>query len=149
MDLSKLSPAEKIIAGCGAALLILSIFPWFGFGSGEFEIRHDAWDNLMNLLAVVIGVVMAAQVISAKMARSRNPAPQKVKWGQVHLILGAAAFGLVLLQYIVGDEFGALGLSVDLEPKAGLFLGLIASAGLAYGGFRKSKEPEISPGFMG
>ena len=140
MDLSKLSPAEKIIAGCGAALLVLSVFPWFGLGTGLFEIRHDAWDNVLSLLAVIIGVVMAAQVIAARMTKAKMPS--KVKWGQIHLGLGAAAFGLVLLQYIIGDKYGALGVSVNLERKSGLFLGLIASAGLAYGGFRKSKEPE-------
>ena len=148
MDLSKLSPAERIIAGCGAALLILSVFPWFGFGESPFEIRQDGWDNPLTLLAVVIGVVMAAQVIAARMTKAKMP--PKVKWGQVHLVLGAVAFGLVLLQYILGDEYNALGLSVDLQRKAGLFLGLIASAGLAYGGFRKSREPEnAGPRFMG
>jgi 4-amino-4-deoxy-L-arabinose transferase-like glycosyltransferase len=148
MDLSKLSPAERIIAGCGTALLILSIFPWFGFGAGLFEVRHDAWDNPLTLAAVVIGVVMAAQVIAARSTKSK--VPSKVKWGQVHLILGAAAFGLVALQYLLGDEYNASGISLDLERKAGLFLGLLASAGLAYGGFRKSKEPEAAgPRFMG
>jgi 4-amino-4-deoxy-L-arabinose transferase-like glycosyltransferase len=148
MDLSKLSPAERIIALCGAALLILSIFPWFGFGADPFEIRQDAWDNPLTLLAVIIGVVMAAQVIAARSTKAKTP--PKVKWGQVHLVLGAVAFGLVLLQYLIGDEYSAPGISIDLERKAGLFLGLLASAGLAYGGFRKSKEPEAAgPRFMG
>ena len=148
MDLSKLTPAERIIAACGTALLILSVFPWFSFGSDPFEIRHDAWDNPLSLAAVIIGVVMAAQVIAARATKPKTP--PKVKWGQVHLVLGALAFGAVLLQYLLGDEFNALGISVDLQRKAGVFLGLIASAGLAYGGFRKSKEPEAAgPRFMG
>ena len=147
MDLRKLSPAERIIAGCGAALLVLSIFPWFGWALGPIELRHDAWDNPLTLAAVVIGVVMAAQVIAARSTKTQ--VPSKVKWGQVHLVLGAVAFGLVALQYLLGDEFRLGGDSVDLERKAGVFLGLLASAGLAYGGFRKSKEPEgASPGFM-
>ena len=148
MNLSKLTTAERIIAASGAALLILSVFPWFGFGADPFEIRHDAWDNVTTLAAVVIGVIMAAQVIAATAAKPKTPS--KVKWGQVHLVLGVLAFGLVLLQYLLGDEYNALGISVELQRKAGVFLGLIASAGLAYGGFRKSKEPEAAgPRFMG
>ena len=146
MDLRRMSPAEKIIAASGTALLILSVFPWFGFGADPFEIRHDAWDNPLTLLAVVIGVVMAAQVVATHLSKTKTRS--KVKWGQVHMVLGAIAFAAVLLQYILGDEYNALGLSVDLERKAGLLLGLIASAGLAYGGFRRNKEPEGATGFM-
>ena len=149
MDFSKLTPAEKIIAGSGAALLILSVFPWFSWGAKPLEFRHDAWDNAPTLLAVLIGAVMAAQVIAFRMAKPTKPPSMKVKWGQIHLVLGSLAFAMVLLQYILGDVYGVPGASVKMHPKVGIFFGLVATFGLAYGGFRKSKEPESAPGFMG
>ena len=44
MDLNKLSPAERIIAGCGVALVVFSFLPWFGFGGSD----HNAWKNTFS-----------------------------------------------------------------------------------------------------
>ena len=148
MDLSKLSPAEKIIAGSAVALLLISFFPWFGLGNATV----DAWDNLLSSFAVLIGIVMLVQVFLTRFSTAKLP-KLPIGWGQVHLLLGALALLLVLIQLLVGDDFevnvaGVTQVSADLERKIGVFLGLAAAAGLAYGGFRKSKEPETATGFM-
>jgi polyferredoxin len=143
MDLNKLSPGEKIIAGSGVALVIFSFLPWFGLGGGS----HSAWSNPLSSFGVLIGIVMLAQIAIARFTTAKLPKPP-VPWGQVHLILGVLAFALILLQAIIGDKVGALGFSVTLDRKFGLFLGLLAAAGLAYGGFMRSKEPEVSPGLL-
>jgi hypothetical protein len=143
MDLTKLSPAEKIIAGSGVALLLFSFFPWFGLGGGS----HNAWDNFLSAIAVLLGIVMVAQVALTKFTTAKLPNPP-VPWGQVHLILGVATLVLVLLQLIIGDKVEAFGLSATLDRKFGIFLGFLAAAGLAYGGFMRSKEPESATGLI-
>ena len=148
MDLTKLSPAEKVIAGSGFALLIISFMPWFGLLGG----RLNAWDNLLSSLAVVLGIAMVVLVLILRFSTARLPKPP-VTWGQLLLILGVATVALVLAQLITGDEarFGLPGgeVSVELERKIGIFLGLAAAGGLAYGGFLKSKEPESASGYLG
>jgi hypothetical protein len=143
----KLSPAEKIIAACGVALAIVSFFPWFGLAGGT----RNAWKNPLSSFAVLVGIVMVAQILLSRFTTTKLPAPP-VPWGRVHLILGVLALVLALLQFVVGDEVTArvadVRVSVELDREFGLFLGVLAAAGLAYGGFRRSKEPEVTPGFM-
>lgn len=143
MDLNKLTTGEKLIAGSGLALFIFSFFPWFGAGD---IIKHTAWSNFLSFIAVLLGVAMAAQVLISKFTTAKLPTPP-VPWGRVHLILGVAALALVLLQALIGDTVTVLGISGDLDRKFGLFLGIVAAGGLAYGGFVRSKEPEVTPGF--
>jgi hypothetical protein len=146
VDLNKLSPAEKIIAGSGVALLIISFLPWFGLRSYSV----NGWNNPLSSLAVIVGILMVVQIAFARFTSVTLP-KLPVTWGRAHLILGVVAFALVVLQFIVGDKISASGLtglgirlSVDLDRKFGLFLGLIASAGLAYGGYQRSREPEAT-----
>ncbi|MCA1691615.1 MAG: hypothetical protein ABR540_19175 [Acidimicrobiales bacterium] len=145
MDLSKLSPAEKIIAGSGLALAVVAFFPWFGINL-IIDINADAWDNVWSSLAVLVGIIMAALVLISRFSKGELPT-LPVTWGQVYLILGALALALVVLQMALGDELRAGADSIELERKFGSFLGLVAAAGLAYGGFLRSKEPESAQGF--
>ncbi len=147
MDLDKLSPAERIIAACGVALAIVSFFPWFGLAGGT----RNAWKNPLSALAVLVGIAMVAQIVLTRFTTAKLPSPP-VPWGQVHLILGVLALALALLQFLIGDEvtLGVPGMrvSVELDREFGSFLGVLAAAGLAYGGFRRSKEPEVTPDVM-
>jgi hypothetical protein len=90
---------------------------------------------------------MAALVVVSRLPNTKMP-KLPIPWGRLHLILGATALVLVFIQYLIGDEVGGPGGSLKLERRLGVFLGLIAAAGLAYGGFRKSKEPEAAPGII-
>lgn len=138
MDLNKLSNAEKIIAGSGLALLVFSFFPWFGFGDVG---THNGWDNGFSLLGILAGIAMVAQVGISRFTSVQLP-NVGVGWGKVHLGLGIAAAALVLLQVL----FGVRVLGISLDREFGAFLGLLAAAGLAYGGFMRSKEPETAAG---
>jgi len=141
MDFNKLSQGEKIIVVSGVLLLVFSFFPWFGLGEGS----HNAWDNVLSLLAVLIGVVMVLQVVLANFTTVQLPA-LPVPWGQVHLGLGVLALVLVLLQLLVGDKVNVVVAEIELDRKVGVILGLLAAIGLAAGGFLRSKEPETTTG---
>ena len=142
MDLSKLSQGEKAIAGSAVVLLIASFLPWFKLDLGIAEPSRNGWGNVLSMLGILVGLVMLLQIVLAKFTTTKLPTPP-VPWGRVHLILGVAAFALILLQAVVGDSV----LGVDLDRAFGLFIGVLAAAGLAYGGFVRSKEPEVTPGF--
>ena len=136
MDFNKLSQGEKIIVVSGVLLLVFSFFPWFGLGEGS----HNGWDNALSLVAVLIGIIMVVQVALARFTTVQLPA-LPVPWGQVHLGLGVLALVLVVLQLLLGDKIDVVVAEIDLDRKVGIFLGLLASIGLAAGGFLRSKEP--------
>ncbi len=138
-----LSPAERTIVWSGVGLLIVSTLPWFRTVPYA---SHNAWDNMLSAVAVLLGVAMAGQILVSRFSSARVPGPP-VAWGRIHLVLGFAILALVLFQAILGDRatlaaFGVPGFEVQLDRKPGLFLGLLAAGGLAYGGFRRSQEPE-------
>ncbi len=75
-----------------------------------------------------------------------------MKWS--HIILGIAivAFLFILIKVIVGPGTGGVDISgsgVSKERKVGIFLGLIASAGLVAGAYLNVKEAGELPGALG
>lgn len=149
MNFNSLSPGEKLIVGCGVSLLILSFMPWFRFGGTAVPlIERTAWSNLISALGVIAGILMVLQVLLTRFGTAKLPTP-KMKWGQVHLVLGVFALVLILAQALIGDSYStpALpGIELDLERRPSLILGTLAAFGLAYGGFVRSKEPEDAGG---
>jgi hypothetical protein len=151
LDINRLNTGEKVIGISGILLLIFSFFPWLGFSSGPFESSSSAWSFTLCLIAVIIGVLMAGLVV-AKAAGMDVPELGNVKWA--HILLGAAvvAFVFILIKVIVGPsthgvDVGAFG--VSKERKIGIFLGLIASAGLVAGAYLNAKETGDLPGAIG
>jgi hypothetical protein len=151
MDLNKLSLGDKIIAVSGILLLIFSFFPWLGFSAGTFSESRSAWTFTLCWLAVVLGVVCVVYVV-LKMQDVALPELGSVKWS--HIILGIAivAFLFILIKVIVGPSTGGVDIGqfgVSKERKIGIFLGLIASAGLVAGAYLNVKEAGELPGALG
>ena len=151
MDINKLNTGEKVIGISGVLLLIFSFFSWLGFSAGPFEESRSAWSFTLCWLAVVIGILMAGLVI-AKAAGMDVPELGNVKWA--HILLGAAivAFVFILIKVIVGPSANGVDLGdfgVSKERKIGIFLGLIASAGLVAGAYLNAKETGDLPGAIG
>lgn len=145
MNLDKLTPAEQIILASGIGLAVFSLLPWFGYGGAD----HNGWDNPFSALAVLVALVMVVQIVLARFTNASLPRIP-IGWGQVHLILGFVVLGLIVLQYVVGDCVSGQVLGrrvcVELDKKFGLYLGILAAAGLAYGGVRRRQEPDAVPG---
>ncbi|MET0275400.1 MAG: hypothetical protein ABW211_00980, partial [Acidimicrobiia bacterium] len=70
MDLKKLTPGEITTAVCGVLLFIVSFFPWYGVDLGPFgSYNYSAWkqpDSFFSIVAVLLGVILAAHVIIEK-----------------------------------------------------------------------------------
>jgi hypothetical protein len=144
MDLKKLTPGEMVTAVCGVVLLIVSFFPWYGIDLGAFgEFNRNGWqepDAFFSIVAVILGVILAAHVIVEKLANVDLPERLgSVGWGIMHLVGGVLAFVFVLLKWVMNTDF----------TKFGLYLGLILTLGLAIGGFLMAKEAGELPSSLG
>ena len=84
--------------------------------------------------AVVVGLVIV------QMAESTPdlPAPP----AQIIMIAGVVALVLIVFRLLFTPDLdsSAIDIDVDLGRKIGVFLGLIAAAGIAYGGWRATQE---------
>lgn len=136
--LKDLTLGEKIVAGAGVLLLIDSFLPWYSvdiksYGIG-YSYTRNGWQSpgsLFSLLAVLLGVAMAAQVIVTKLGLAELPDKLgNFSWGQVHMFAGIAALALIVIKYL--NESSYVGI--------GMWIGFLCGAGLAFGGFTINKE---------
>jgi len=133
----RLSTGEKI-AGISAVLLfIFMFFDWFGVGgdvgnainSFGIDTSINAWGafDFIDLFLFLTTVVTVGAVVAIAV-----DAEVDFPLVSVVAVLGAISFLLVLFRII--DPPG------DLDRKFGVFLGLLSTAGIAYGGYRAMRE---------
>ena len=145
MDLKKLTPGEITTAVSGVLLLVVSFFTWYGFDLGPFgDVSQNGWQRpgaFWSIIAVLIGVVLAAHVIVEKIANVDLPERLgSVGGGVMHLAGGAIAFIFVIIKAASSD---------GLDRKIGLWLGLLFSLGLLVGGYLMAKEAGELPQQLG
>ena len=148
MDTSRLSTGDMIAGVSGAALLIVLFLPWYGvdvevagFSASE---SVNAWEAMgfIDILLFLIAVV----AIAVPVARATGSLPEDVP-GPL-LLFSAGLLGLLLVLFRIIDipapDIPAIAEdSVDFGRKIGVFLGLIATAGITYGGWRANAEAKI------
>ena len=144
MDLKKLTPGETTTAVSGVVLLIFSFFHWYSVDLGPFgSVSRNGWqspDAFWSVIAILIGIVLAAHVIVEKVGGVELPERLgSVGWGIVHLAGGVIAFLFILIKWLSNTDFTAFG----------LYVSLIAAAGLAVGGYLMAKERGDLPGTLG
>jgi hypothetical protein len=145
VDTSKLSLGDQIAAASGVALLIVLFLPWYGvdvnvagFSASE---SVNAWEA-MGFIDILLFLV-ALVAIGVPVARATGSLPEDVPGPLVVLIAGGLGLLLVLFRLIdipAPDVPSVAENSVDFGRKFGIFLGLIATAGIAYGGWRANAE---------
>ncbi|HKG36388.1 MAG TPA: hypothetical protein VKA89_08135 [Solirubrobacterales bacterium] len=137
MDVNRLTQGEKIAAGSAIALFIIMFLKWYGVdeagGAGDLS-AWDAFDfiDLILLLTVIVTVGAAA----AKASANRIDFPLSTAIA----VLGGLSTLLVLFRLIVTPDIDVIVGEIDLSRSYGVFLGLIAAAGIAYGGWRAMDE---------
>ncbi len=158
MERERLSPGEQLIGVSGVALFALSFLHWLGgritsltingrsIPSTRYEFHDSAWAYTATLLAVVIGLLMLGYVAARLVGVDRPRSPVAAR---VLVALGGLAFVLVALQLLTGPTVnlaafglpstanlgGAVHISFVKTRDVGIYAGLIATAGLAGGGF--------------
>jgi len=153
VDLSRLSVGEMVAAAGGAVLLlVMSAFTWFTVAKGVGG--RDAWQafTLIDLLLFLVVLVAIAFALARMAGVDLRPLP--VRPGLIVAVAGAVAFLLLLFRLFVVPEIevqfpGAIrsikAEASEVEPGIGLYLGLVASAGIAAGGFSARNEPPSRP----
>jgi hypothetical protein len=148
LDVSRV-PRGALIAGiAGVALFIIMFFSWFGVPETEVvtpqggisidlgeatgvDTSANAWQSfdfidLVLLLAVIVAVGLA--VMSAMGTSVNLPVAASA------LTAGIGALATLLILYRIIDPPG------DADREIGVFLGLIAAAGIAVGGWLSMQE---------
>jgi hypothetical protein len=148
MDVDKLNTGEKIAGVSAVLLFIFMFFDWFGveisgqgesvtFGSGA---GGSAWDAL-DFIPIVLVIAIVVALINVFLRSSDSDYEPPVSMNVAVTVLGGISVLLVLFRIIDPPGFGTFGgVSVDATLEFGIFLGLIAAAGIAYGGYRGMQE---------
>jgi hypothetical protein len=148
MDLDKLSQGEKIAGVSSIVLFIFMFFDWFTVevsgGNGVFSATASAggsaWDALDWIPIVLVVTIIAALGVAA-LRLLDSPYEPPVPGNAIVAILGAISFLLILYRIIDPPGAGSVpGLSIDVSPAFGIFVSLVAAAGIAYGGYKAMQE---------
>jgi len=133
-----LSIGEKIIIIAGLVLLIDGFLPWYSasaeFAGVKVSASASGWEApgaIWSMLAILIGLAMAAVVILKGLTEVEIPDDVGGQsWPRILLGGGVAALVLVVIKFL--SESSNLGF--------GFYLGFIAAAALAAGGFLMFRE---------
>jgi hypothetical protein len=149
-DISRLRRAEQIIAGGAVAFFIfLFFFHWYGISSNvssvagvNLNISRNGWDTFTNSRWVWLITIIVALVYVLLVATRRQlelPVPPAL----IVAVLGAVSTILILYRIIhhptASANFGGFHASAGI--KIGIWLGLIASAAITYGGYLAMQVP--------
>ena len=148
MDLNKLSQGEKIAGVSSIVLFIFMFFDWFtvevsggnGIFSASASAGGSAWDALDWIpIVLVVTIIAALGIVALRLTDSRYEPP--VSGNAIVAILGGISFLLILYRIIDPPSAGSVpGLSIDVSPAFGIFVSLVAAAGIAYGGYKAMQE---------
>lgn len=145
MDTSRLSQGELIAGASGLALLVVMFLPWYGVdvNVGGFSASESgsAWEVFSTIDILLFLVALVA--VGAVVARLADVLPPDLPVAAI--VTGAGALAVLLVLYRIVDIPGPdipqiVESNVDYGRKFGLFLGLVAAGGVAYGGYRSMSE---------
>ena len=133
-----LSMGEKIILPAGVVLFIVGFLPWYnvsasyeGFSASKSWNAWSEFDAFWSILAILIGLAMAAVVVVKNLGTVAVPDNVGgATWPKIHLGAGVAALVFVLIK--LGNESSHMGFA--------FYIGIIAAAALAAGGFLMFRE---------
>jgi multisubunit Na+/H+ antiporter MnhF subunit len=154
MDLDRMSTGEKIADASAVLLFIFMFFEWFNVdisgGEGLFTISggFNAWESFSFIDIILLITVLAAVAVAVIRLTDALVEPP-VSVNAVVAILGAISVLLIVYRIIDPPDFGVDVSGFDVGPSIGVFLGLIAAAGIAYGGYRAMQEEGTGFGDLG
>lgn len=130
MDLTKLTPADKILAGSGIVFLLSTFLNWFSiktpvgtFGGNGWEVGF-LWGRLPFLIVLAMLVWIGLRYFSSVKLPPEMP--------QLYLAGGAAVALLVIVKLLIGED--------NISRAFGLFVAAVSAAGFGYGSLLKFKE---------
>jgi hypothetical protein len=156
MNADRLSTGEKIAGVSAVLLFIFMFFDWFNAevsgGNGLFSasVGGNAWEAFSWIdLLMLLTIVVTIAVVVIRLSDAVVEPPFSINAAVA--ILGGLCVLLILFRIIDppggGEEFE--GVSIDISATVGAFLGLLAAAGITYGGYRAMQEEGTSFGDLG
>jgi hypothetical protein len=131
-----------IAAGSAVVLFISTFLPWLG-GEGVDDI--NLWEST-STLDIYILMLTIIVVGPALMAATGGSGELPFAGAAATLLLGAIAVVLVVF-FLIGPVPSFGGESPEgIEKKIGLWLGLLASIGVAAGGYMAAADEAAGPG---
>jgi hypothetical protein len=150
MDVDRLSTGEKIAGVSAILLFIFMFFDWFTVSASNglvsVSVGGSAWDAL-DVIPIILLIAIVTAVGVAVVRLTEADFEPTISMNAVVAILGIISVLLILYRIISPPDSGFSGVSVD--PAVGIFLGLVAAAGIAYGGYRAMQEEGASFGEIG
>jgi uncharacterized membrane protein YhaH (DUF805 family) len=150
MDVDRLSTGEKIAGASAILLFIFMFFDWFSVSVSReivtFGVGGSAW-HALDVIPIILMIAIVAAVGVAVARLTDAVFEPAISMNAVVAVLGAISVLLILYRIVSPPDSGFEGVSVD--PTVGIFLGLIAAAGIAYGGYRAMQEEGTSFGDVG
>ena len=136
MNANRLSQGQLVAAVAAIALLIISFLPWFSAptfasvtGTGGTE-NQSLWEA-ENPLDIYLLIVILVALVPAALSLMGDGGDAPMASMATELLAGV---GTLLILYQIFDT------PFDFDRKVGLFLGLIACAAIAVGGYLSMQE---------
>lgn len=146
MDLNRLTQGEKIAGVSAILLFIFMFFDWYGVtisGGGEtinLGGGGNAWDAL-DFIPILLLIAIIATVAVVVIEATDNDVDLPVHGAAIITVVGVVSTLLILFRIIDTPTFASIGgVSAEGSVKFGIFLSLIAAAGMAFGGWRTMQE---------
>ena len=159
-DTTRLRLGDIVAAVSGVVLFFSLFFHWYsvsvkasfgGFSSGTQNVAAGSAWEVFSFFDILLAAIAIAAVAVA-VARMANAFPKGIPAtpGLVLLGIGGLAVLVVIFRLLVvpdGDVPDINGVDVSFNRSFGIFLGLLASAGVAVGGFMDwGEEGRPKPG---
>jgi len=143
-DFSSLRRSDQIVGGSAIALFIfMFFFKWYGVSSNvssfagiNVNVSRTGWQTFTNsrwIWLITIIVALGAAAIAAGALKLESPIQPSV------LVAGLGALSTLLILYrIIHHPTAHLSIAnvhTSIGIKFGIWLGLIAAAGITYGGY--------------
>jgi hypothetical protein len=139
LDANRLSQGQLVAAVAAIALFIISFLPWFSVGGAAVtvggttiggSVNQNMWE-FENPLDIYLLIVILVAVLPAALALLGDGTDAPMASMATALLAGV---GTLLIFYQLFDH--GEGVSI----KVGMILGLIATAGIAVGGYLSMQE---------
>lgn len=153
MDTNRLNQGEMIAAVSALLLLIIMfVFSWFGIPDVDVSGIDDgfnAWQSF-GFIDIVLFITILVAIGGALMTANAQSVNTPVAISAITTALGILSVLLILFRIIDPPGVDISGAFVDenfdFERRIGVFLGLIAAGGIAFGGWRAMQEEGTSFG---
>ena len=157
MEVDRLSTGEKISAVSAIVLFILMFFDWFSYSvpsqqgfSGEVPGSGESAWGALDLIAIVLLAAIVVALAVAVIRLTDADIEPAVSLNTIVAVLGGLSVLLIAFRIISPPGYthsaAFAGVSIDGSPELWAFVGLIAAAGIAYGGYSAMREEGMSFG---